>query len=191
MVVLMSVRLGMVALLFLSLTSEASAQYHRGSAEPSKPTGEARPPIEKRWYGWQTLAVDAVAVASFAYGAEHEQGELILGSLAVFVLAPPIVHLTHDRLGAAGGSLLVRLAVPALFSAVSLTTCAGDGQASCPPLVFYGGIAMGFAIASAADAIFLGREPVPRAQPMPPRATLTPALWVDAKGARAAVTVRF
>jgi len=181
----------MVALLFLSLTSEASAQYHRGSAEPSKPTGEARPPIEKRWYGWQTLAVDAVAVASFAYGAEHEQGELILGSLAVFVLAPPIVHLTHDRLGAAGGSLLVRLTVPALFSAVSLTTCAGGEQASCPPLAFYGVIAMGFAIASATDAIFLGSEPVPKAQPMPPSATLTPSLWVDAKGARAAVTVRF
>jgi hypothetical protein len=190
MVVHMSVRLGMITLLLLSLTSEARAQSDPGGPEPPTPTAEAKPPQEQRWYGWQTLVVDAVAVSSFAYGAENERGELILGSLAVFVLAPPVVHLTHDRLGAAGGSLLVRLTVPALFSAVSLTTCAGD-EASCPPLAFYGVIAMGFAIASATDAIFLGSEPVAKAQPMPPRATLTPALWVDAKGARAAVTVRF
>jgi hypothetical protein len=193
MVVLMWARLGLVALLFLSLTSEARAQYDPGRAEAPKPTVELKPPAETRWYGWQTLAVDAVAVSSFAYGVEYERGELILGSLAVFVVVPPIVHLAHDRLGAAGGSLFLRLAVPALFTAVSLTTCSENEQGSCPQLAFYGAIAMGFAIASATDAIFLGREPVPRAQPMPPRATLVPmpSLRVDSKGARAAVTVPF
>jgi len=55
-----------------------------------------------KWYGWQTLTVDAVAVglASLAIlGSYDDYGELIVPGVMVWMFGSPSVHFAHRNVG--------------------------------------------------------------------------------------------
>ena len=71
------------------------------------------------WYGWQTLAVDAVAVGGLILNIERSTGETGLTNAAalpaaLFWLGGPSIHAMHRRWAVAGASLALRIAVPIL-----------------------------------------------------------------------------
>jgi hypothetical protein len=68
------------------------------------------------WYGWQTLIPDALSLGLLTYGyVQRDGGAAFYGGLG-YLLVPPIIHLFHGRLGAAGTSLVYRLlGAPAAF----------------------------------------------------------------------------
>ena len=87
-------------------------------------------PVERRWYGWQILAIDAAAAACVYYVNNAI-------CLMPYAFGGPIVHGLHGRWGRAGLSLGLRLALPplSLLATLSLARCSlpfGDSdQRSC------------------------------------------------------------
>jgi hypothetical protein len=79
--------------------------------DPEAPAPHEAP---QRWYGWQILAADAVT-AGIWVGAvrSHDRSTPLVALGAVpWLLAPPLIHVLHERRSAAGRSLLTRLAAP-------------------------------------------------------------------------------
>jgi hypothetical protein len=132
---------------------------------PPNDTRNAEPERE-RWYGWQTLSVDALPAGLFV-GALVSKGETQVqfwgtGALT-FALGGPLVHVLHDRPLAGLGSLGLRVGLPVLGMAIglpfaSLNPCPDLPGTRCErttatPLIV-GGL-VGLAGASALDAGFL------------------------------------
>jgi len=74
---------------------------------------DAAPPSDEReWYGWQTLAGDAYALAAVAsapaYGDSGVRMAIGISGLGSYFLTAPISHAAHGRWGAALGSLGLR-----------------------------------------------------------------------------------
>jgi hypothetical protein len=93
---------------------------------------------KKRWYGWQSLAVDggAVLMAFTALKLDESRGatdsnaptgELLLGSAAAYGLVAPTIHLLHDNGWRALGSFGLRATLPVAVGAL------GRALATCPP----------------------------------------------------------
>lgn len=102
--------------------------------KPAPPATPAK--LRTRWYGWQTLLVDAGATAlmvtTVAESREPLEGALslvwpsrffddgpktnpaITGSLAVYMLGPAFVHALHDRGKQSAFSVIIRAAGPTL-----------------------------------------------------------------------------
>ena len=70
--------------------------------------------IHEVWYGWQTLAVDAVAVGSLLIGTTFHEGSAPLATTAVAIYAtgPVVIHLAHGSVGSGLGSLALRIGLP-------------------------------------------------------------------------------
>jgi hypothetical protein len=126
------------------------------------------------WYGWQTLVVDAHALLLVGIGLEIREGEApALGGLLVYGLGGPLVHLVHERPGAALGSLALRAGIPIVFAlagAGANENCGGassesDGSCAIGGAVAWGVVGMG--VAAIVDAAFLGRE---KREEVPPNA---------------------
>jgi hypothetical protein len=135
---------------------------------------------EERWFGWQTLAVDAIA-PSVAFGGLRALGDnadqgsppptaVVIGlGLTAYALGPPLVHLAHGHLGTALADTAIRLTAPALWAvigglvdvALSPNECAGSAWCFSGLRGAVIGSAFGYASAIAYDAVFLAREPVP------------------------------
>jgi hypothetical protein len=125
------------------------------------------------WYGWQTLLADGGSLALLLGGAATTSsrssgtaGALLLGSLATYSLGAPIIHLAHNRPGAALGSFGLRWGVPFVGALLGV----GFGYASCGKGnndgVCYGlygalGLTLGTIGAIAIDSAVLAREQVP------------------------------
>lgn len=127
-------RLSATAVLFVALSLSRTSSADEEETKPAP----APPPAKKqtRWYGWQTLAVDAVAttlmVATVAESREPLEGAVsllwptrllnespqtnaaITGSLALYTLGPAFVHALHDRGTQAALSPGIRLFAPTL-----------------------------------------------------------------------------
>lgn len=97
-------------------TLPAVAEPQPPAAPPIAAEPTAAPP-ETRWYGWQTLAPDAVAVGlalvALHVGEKADQADtaqvlLALGA-GIFLADGPIVHALHGQPGRAGWSLALRL----------------------------------------------------------------------------------
>ena len=144
-----------------------------------------------RWYGWQSLAIDAAGIAC---AATFRQGLC----MTPFALSGPLVHLAHGRPGLAGASLGIRLAGVTLGALIgagndgcverplrtetveteSGYTTVVTGGNHCPLRVSATGALVGAAIAAAVDAA-LGFERLPPEAPAPRAArTIEPSISI-------------
>ncbi len=141
----------------------------------------------RRWYGWQTLLVDAVATATFLFPAPE------LTSLGLFA-SGPIVHAAHGNTANAWGS--VGLRVGAVGGGIGLGIAYANTQ-DCgnSSLCGYGfmavGGALGMLVAVIVDATVLAYDDVPPPAPRPAALRLTPGLSVSDLGAMTTVTGSF
>jgi hypothetical protein len=131
------------------------------------PVGKKRE--HTRWYGWQTLSVDGASLAVLIGGASADAGAIAgIGALGA-VAGAPVVHVIHDRPGAAVGSLGLRLALPIIGAAVGAgaANCSKDHEMFCG----LGEVAVGFMIGATAavviDASVLAHETVVDEEPVP------------------------
>ncbi|HYQ15201.1 MAG TPA: hypothetical protein VEQ58_05580 [Polyangiaceae bacterium] len=149
---------------------------------------------ERRWYGWQGLAVDGGAVVlgltSIAllskddpYGSEgRERFATMLGVVGAvgYGVGAPTFHLVHHRPWQALGSFALRGGLPVVGGALgmSLATCpppTGDyGNCGLPELLM--GAAAGALVAVALDASLLAWETRPREERGQARFGVVPVL---------------
>jgi hypothetical protein len=124
--------------------------------------------VEKRWYGWQTLLVDASASATglLVYGGRDSdltRGLVTTG--VIYGFGGPIVHFAHRNPGRAAGSFALRLVLPVLGAIVgySASSCShlncGDQSGT--------GLLVGMVTASVVDAAALSWAEVSPAPPPP------------------------
>jgi hypothetical protein len=166
---------------------------------PERTELDAQPNPAKRWYGWQTLATDGAAIASFVLaGTTDETSVLPAVGLGAYLLGGPIVHAAHDNWGRAALSLGMRTVIPVatggLFFAAN--SC-GENSSNDPDsdadawcglgqaiAAVFGGL-VGATVASALDASLLAWEPE---EPTP---QVAPALGVTKTSAWLGVAGRF
>jgi hypothetical protein len=177
-----------------------------GIARPAR--AEAPSGTETTWYGWQTLALDATAIALWGAAAAFDDaryaspsystyGELsdaaIAAGFVVYLLGPPLLHLGHGNGEKVATSLLLRLGLPIagalVGGAVGRAALGSGGDADVPyPLAagIVGFVAGGIA-AMAIDAAVVARKPVAcRSAP-----AIQPVVVPLAGGARFVLAGRF
>lgn len=155
----------------------------------SATAGDAAPAVAKAtvadapayWYGWQTLAADAGAIALFttagllSNAADHGAHDrtaatatLWLG-LGTYALGGPIVHLAHDRPATMARSSAMRVLLPLAGGITALPAARivcdsrnDDDGLACLGASFVVGAGLGLIAAAVLDATLLAR--VPRAE---------------------------
>jgi hypothetical protein len=160
MFTLRSLSFAAVLLASLSITSSALAD--------DAPAAE-KTPAEPRWYGYQTLTLDGVALGVTAAGVAQKSTLPAVG-LVTYVVGAPIVHVVHGHGIKALADLGLRVGAPiggALAGAIigvavlPRSADAFDGLAN----MYYGfvvGGLLGIGSAVAVDAAFLAREDAPK-----------------------------
>jgi hypothetical protein len=171
-----------------------------GPAPVAAPAPAPEPPTH--WYGYQTLALDGLALflfvpATSAGGPSGSQLGLGAVALTVYGLGPPIVHLAHGRVGAAFGDLAMRLAAPTALAFLGgvignamAPSCVESDADRCPYIpdsAVYGfliGGALGIAGSVVLDATFLAREPVAQdpGPTTPPPVGIIPVMTISPEG---------
>ena len=126
---------------------------------------------ETRWYGWQTLIVDAAATGLLTAGliqtatSESRNTTLLLSGYGVYVFGPPIVHFAHRKVGIGFADMGIRIAAPVVL-ALAGNALAGRGGSSGELFASGEGTAAGFLVgyagAVALDAALFARERVKR-----------------------------
>jgi len=154
----------------------------------------------RRWYGWETLSLDAAAIGlgvmSFStFDGKGTGGALVgSGALSTYAFGAPAVHLLRDQPSKAMVSLGLRVGLPVL--AVGVVTlghderCTAPDEARCEPyrrrLLLAG--ALSAALVSVIDGALLAWQP----EPKPQRLALTPlAGWDGDRGGVAGVAGTF
>src|SRR5262245_18559542 len=155
-------------------------------AGPRLPAPPPAPPPETRWYGWQTLTADVLAVTLtmvLATRVDQHNGTAVIGSVVLgasaFVLGGPLVHAFHGHRTKAVGSLALRLGVPLAGMAIAAGLAGPCGQyeydhEGCRIGSVAAGSIMGVAIAMIVDAAALGREQVTAPPPNRPSVGFIP-----------------
>jgi hypothetical protein len=125
-------------------------------------------PPSTHWYGYETLAVDAAALAlvlpiAMSHDNNLQEG-LFIASGAIYGHGGPIVHFAHGHVSKGFTDLGLRTGLPVAFGFVGgLIGAAGGPNNSLGPtflgVLVGGAIGMGSAIAF--DAAWLAREPAP------------------------------
>jgi hypothetical protein len=173
------------------------------------PDAEADPDAEgeakaepTHWYGWQTLILDGSAatltvagLTQIGAGRDHGLAAGLLGTaIPLFVLGPPLVHVAHERWGAAAGDFLLRGAVATVSTGIAFFSSL-QNDAGCPPAEHCAGpVPVGTSIAilaalsgvAAVDASVLAREPATdgSVRRLPPQARWSPVVGVTPGGGR-------
>ena len=118
------------------------------------------------WYGWQSLALDAIAAAIPAVTDRRHEGDIdLLGyrhlatraSIGVYLVSGPSVHGAHHRWARAAMSAGGRLLLPLVLGVAGHSVRAGDESGDRA----VEGAVLGAVLAALADAAFLGWEPAP------------------------------
>lgn len=157
--------------------SAEDAEPVKGRAAIARPPKQAETspqffPVERparRWYGWQTLTSDAASLSVTAIGLavvvnnlSSESGGTSIGAglvvigAAGYVIVPAVIHGSHNRPGAALGSLGLRLALPYLGAIIGpALTCPSSDHFCSSDNGTIGGFLVGVAGASAIDASLL------------------------------------
>ena len=185
---------------FTSLLVVVAALAVGQDASAAEPNGSLAERTTREWYGWQTLAADVPGVLAMSAGAASSGRPLApvlgYGGMALYALAPPIVHLVHRRPGTAAVDLALRTATPLVgigigFVVGAFTANAGDlfDVLLRPVEGATYGMAIGAATAIAIDAAVLAREEVPA--PKPRALTWSPTFARLGTGATVGVTGRF
>lgn len=177
-----------------------------GNTVAAAPQGSepADTPVLKRWYGWETLSLDAAALGlgamSFAtYDGRGTAGALLgSGALSTYAFGAPAVHLLRDQSGKAVTSLGVRIGLPVLAVGIASigrdSSCAEDSAdfdaVKCRPQqdrMMLAGL-LSVVAASLIDGAFIAWEP----PPAPRKLSLSPVLaWNGEKGGVAGVAGTF
>ncbi len=154
----------------------------------------------RRWYGWETLSLDAAAIGlgvmSYRTFDGQGTGGALLGSgaLSTYAFGAPAVHLLRDQPTKAMMSLGLRVGLPVL--AVGVVTAGHDERCSTPDdascasyrrrLLVVGAVSA--AVVSLIDGALLAWQPAPQ----PQRLALTPiAGWDGSRGGLAGVAGTF
>ncbi len=121
--------------------------------------------MESRWYGWQTLTTDGVAIGLVLVGASAESTAVALGGAALYGLGAPVIHEKHGQPGKAFASLGLRVTLPLALGYVSYEAQGGNhcGRELCELATFGEGFLVGIGVAILIDAAVLARQDVPRA----------------------------
>jgi hypothetical protein len=143
-------------------------QTQMETASKSDSTDEEATEEAERWYGWQTLVVDGVAVASLPLagvvssgGNENAAQSILVGGLLTYYIGAPTVHFAHGRVGIGFASLGLRVALPIVGAGLAVATCHDDtGEFGCFGPVFLG-LAGGIITPIVLDAAVFGYEPEP------------------------------
>ena len=124
-------------------------------------------PNDRVWYGWQTLAVDAAAIAVWAPTPGDWAGTspALAPIAAALFLSAPIMHALNHRWAAFGTSLAMRVLIGFTFATVGL----GVGYATCPycdlttfdqaAQGLYIGAMLGMGVSALIDSAVLGWAP--------------------------------
>ncbi len=179
-----------LGILVVSLTSASLASAHENDAHvPPAPTVAAAPrPAQEpsrwsRWYGWQTLTADGLALGIGVVGAGTESTTLGHVALGSYLVGAPIVHLAHDEPARAFGSLALRAGLPAAGLLAGCQLDDDPGFLGC-----IGGAALGTligmsaAIAIDSAALAWSDTPVKAADAAPKRFAISPT-FTTGKGA--------
>jgi hypothetical protein len=150
-------------------------------SEPFLPDTAHPPRVEEpakvtRWYGGQTLAVDAASIGAVVLGASSQAVPLAALGFGGYLLGGPIVHFSHGNGGRGLASLTLRIGLPVLGVWAG---CGTGGGGPC-----YGGVAgaaLGVGAAIVVDSALLARDEVPAP---PATARVTPLLRVSQSGVR-------
>lgn len=187
-----------------TLFATTSARADDAPVEADKPQTET-----KRWYGYQTLATDAGALALLGLAIAADDGStsqvgFLAASGATFVGAPAVVHGLHGNPGRAVGDVALRLFTPPITMVVGgligvATADRGDGFEALGGLLIGGtiGFVGGIAGCMALDAAVLAYEKVPaseRAEKKPVAkagATVTPSFGPTRSGFAAGLSATF
>lgn len=192
----------------------AVAAPARAEPAPSASLATETQPSERsapgrRWYGWQTLAIDGAAIGVGLTGAhlldDHRAAGVSLGATGLlgYSFSGPLVHWAHDRRGAAALSLALRVGLPL----VSVGVLSGESAGRCPGVgardderycerietTLLVAASLSMLAASIVDAAVLGWEPpTPTPTPAPARLELMPLLaWDGRRGGTAGLCGSF
>lgn len=112
---------------------------------PPEPTEARSSP--SRWYGWQTLLVDAAAAGILAGGLVSWTVEPTVIGYGGFLFGAPVVHAVHGNYGRMLASFALRLIVPALAGAIGagLSLAGNSGDPTVKQVVTSAGIGIGVA----------------------------------------------
>lgn len=172
---------GRVAAALVLATSPAAADWPMvGSlsdeAAPSR-AAPAPPSTRRRWYGWQTLVIDASAIATASAVAVLEPGGtaangtgatvLFAMSGATYLFGGPIVHWAHRNVGKGFGSLALRTFGPLGLAGLGCLAAggplgSGSGHGAACYVLGIGGAAVGAVTAITVDAAALAYDDAPR-----------------------------
>ena len=151
---------------------------------------EARP---KRWYGYQTLIADSLAVG-FGFSARSFDSAGVGLSVGTYLLGAPLVHLAHGKPGMFAASLGSRIVSPALGGAtgyaigVGIAGCGGGHYCGTPMAGAAVGFLSGWLAASALDAALFAREAkAEEAKPWNGKPTIAPTASAGPTGASVGV----
>lgn len=95
-------------------SSDGSPRAEAEATSQRRVAYEAHSSRLRRWYGYQTLAVDLGAAAPFIASVSNDVDPPAFGAIGIYALGTPIVHALHDNSGRGAGSLLLRIALPSL-----------------------------------------------------------------------------
>lgn len=172
-----------------ALAAESATETPDGASESKAPVQEdapthvaggylaPRPTAE--WYGWQTLLVDGVSLAtipfelapSTSFARTPSASYLLIGSLSTYAFGGPLVHMAHGHWGRGAFDLGLRvgavaagsLAGAALGRPGTPSSCEGN-LAGCLASGSNGlavGATIGAVLASLVDASLLARDTTP------------------------------
>lgn len=141
------------------LTSVLDAAAQPASTPPVPPPEVVRDG-GTRWYGYQTLAVDALALGVLALAVEEDDPEVAWVGLGLATVGPALVHAAHNRTTAAVGSSLLRVGAVAagLSIGAALESCGPDAHSTCRAEGAMIGALIGWGTAALIDGVVVARE---------------------------------
>jgi hypothetical protein len=150
----------------------ASAQPE--PAEPAQPPAPTARATESSWYGWQVMIADAASIAMMGSGLAARNAPIGYLGLGGYLVAAPIVHGAHGRVGVGFASFGLRAGLPmvgAMLGYAAAGSCSREEQEKLLGCFFHGwgeavaGGLVGAAGAVVIDAALLAHETRPIAQP--------------------------
>ena len=172
----------LTAVLLLTSALDAAAQP---TTTPTAPPPEVVHEGGPRWNGYQTLAVDALALGVLALAVEEDAREVAWLGLGLATVGPAMVHAAHGRTPAAVGSSLLRLGAVAagLSIGAALETCGPEAHSTCRVEGAMIGALVGWGAAAVIDGVMVARER--------PARRVVPILAATGDGVRVGLGGRF
>jgi hypothetical protein len=134
-----------------------------------------RPVTKRRWYGWQTLVMDAVSIGLILAALDDDVGNgAAIAGLVGYGFGAPIVHVAHGQPGKAFASLGLRVGAPFVGARFcgGIANCTGEGGLR--DVIF--GLLSGAAAAITIDAAVIANEDV---EPTAPRVSPSVGITKD------------